>query len=70
MMRHICLQSVSILLLTHLVIEPAIIRLLVSLAGLTLFLGACQLCTGRAETVATVATTADGYKIKTTLALK
>jgi hypothetical protein len=52
------------------VIEPAIFRFLIALAGRALFLGAGRRCTGWAEPVATVAMTADAYKLMTTLALK
>ena len=69
-MRHIFLQSVSILLLTHLMIESAIIRLLIVFAGLALFFCARQWCTGWTEPVATVAMTADAYERMTTRAFE
>ena len=70
MMRHIFVQSVSIFLLTHLMIEPAIFRLLILLAGLALLFCACQRPTEWAEPVATIAMTADSYELMTTLAFK
>jgi hypothetical protein len=69
-MRHIFLQSVSIPLLTHLMIEPAIVCLLIFLAGLALFFCARQRSAGWAETVATIAMSADAYELMTTLAFK
>jgi hypothetical protein len=69
-MRHIFLQSVSILFLTHLMIEPAIFCLLILLAGFVLFFCARQRPTGWAEPVTTVAMTADAYELMTTLAFK
>jgi hypothetical protein len=69
-MRHLFSQVFSIVLLTHLVIEPAIFRLLISLASRTLFFGAGQRRTGPAVPVATVAMSADTYELVTTLALK
>jgi hypothetical protein len=69
-MRHIFLQSVSILFLTHLMIEPASVCLLILLAGHALFFCARQRSTGWAEAVATVAMTADTYELMTTLTFK
>jgi hypothetical protein len=51
-------------------IEPAIFRLLISLAGRTLFFGTGQRRTGPAVPVTTVAMSADAYELVTTLALK
>ena len=69
-MRHLFLQSVSIVLLTHLVIESAIFRPLIALAGRSLFFDPCQRRTGAAEPVAAVAMTADAYEFMTTLAME
>jgi hypothetical protein len=69
-MRHLFSQFFSIVLLTHLVIAPAIFRFLIALAGRALFFCAGQWCTGWAESVASVAMTADAHELMTTLALK
>jgi hypothetical protein len=69
-MRHIFLQSVSILFLTHLMIESAIIRLLIFFVRRALFFCARQWRTGCAEPVATVAMTADANDPMTTRTFK
>ncbi len=69
-MRHLFLQSGSILLLTHFVVKPADFRLLIPLARGTQLLRTRQVCTGRTVLVATVATAANKYKTKATFTVE
>lgn len=69
-MRHLFLQSRSILLLTHFVVQLAGFRLLIPLGGRTPLFRMCYRCTGRAVPVATIATPADEHEMKTTLAVE
>jgi hypothetical protein len=69
-MRHLFSQFFSIVLLANLVIEPAVFRLLIALAGRTLFFRAGQWCAGRTEPITSVAMTADAYELMTTPAFE
>ena len=69
-MRHLFLQSGSILLLTHFVVKPASFRLLIPLTRGTQLFRARQTSTERTVPVATVATAANKYMTKATLAVE
>jgi hypothetical protein len=69
-MRHLFLQSASILFLPRFVVQPAGFRLLVPLPRRTQLFRACHRCTGGTVPVATITTAADEDQTKTTLAVE
>jgi len=69
-MRHLFLQSGSILLLTHFVVQSAGLRLLIPLARGAQLFPPYQWSTGRTVPVAAIATAADKHETKTTLAVE